>query len=143
MHDSLYIPLLTDTQFVVFAIMVEKNAELDIKAEPKDDPSDAVDAVASFVEKIEANPNAGAPCGVGLTATDTDGDALLDTFENVNPGTRVCFDVIPKKNLVVMPTTEPQIFRAEIVVMGDNVTNLDTRSIYFLVPPENVDVPIE
>jgi hypothetical protein len=34
-----------------------------------------------------------------------------------------------------MPTADPQLFRAEVDVLGDGVTVLDTRTVYFLVPP--------
>lgn len=55
----------------------------------------------------------------------------------------MCFDVIPKMNTTVMPTDMPQMFMATIVVEGDGVTVLDTRDIFFLVPPEIPDVPID
>ena len=39
-------------------------------------------------------------------------------------------------NTTVMATTEPQLFKASIKVVGDGVTVLSTRSVFFLVPPE-------
>jgi len=39
-------------------------------------------------------------------------------------------------NTTVEPTDEPQVFMAFIDVIGDYVTILDTREVYFLVPPE-------
>jgi hypothetical protein len=117
--------------------------EYDISGRPVDDPTDAVDAVASFVDRIEANTVAGAPCTAGLTAIDAiGGDGVSETFPGVNPGITVCFDVVPKMNTTVPPLATPQMFEAEIVVEGDHVTTLDTRTIYFLVPPEIEDVPI-
>jgi hypothetical protein len=35
----------------------------------------------------------------------------------------------------VEPTTEPQIYMATVQVWGDDVTLLDERDVYFLVPP--------
>jgi len=117
---------------------------LDIGALAQDDPSDGVDAVAEFVDRIEANPGAPAPCAAGLIAVDrAPADGVLDTFDDVTPGTTVCFDVIPKMNTTVMPTDAPQMFMATIVVEGDGVTTLDTRDIFFLVPPNIPDVPID
>jgi hypothetical protein len=119
-------------------------ATIDIGADPQDDPSDSVDAVAEFVDRIEANPTAPAPCASGLTAIDVAPvDGIPDTFDDVTPGTTVCFDVIPKMNTTVMPLSTPQMFMATIVVQGDGVTTLDTRDIFFLVPPEIPDVPID
>lgn len=46
-------------------------------------------------------------------------------------------------NTTVPPLAEPQMFMATIVVAGDGVTTLDTRDVYFLVPPDNPDVPID
>jgi hypothetical protein len=116
---------------------------IDIGATIADDPADAIDAVAAFVDYIQANPSAPAPCVGGLTAVDTNGDGRLDTFTNVNPGTVVCFDVVPKMNTVVMPLPAPQMFKATITVTGDGVTTLDTRDIYFLVPPEIPPTPVD
>lgn len=115
-------------------------ATLDIGAVAADDPGDTVDAVSAFVERLEANPSAGAPCVTGLTVEDRGGSGVPDTFVKVMPGTQVCFDVIPKANTTVKPTHEPQLFKAHVTVVGNDVTELDTRTIYFLVPPELPDV---
>jgi hypothetical protein len=118
---------------------------IDITAVPQDAPGDGVDAVSAFIDKIVANDTAGGPCAgqPNVTAVDTNGDGVKDTFQNVLPGTVVCFDVIPKMNTTVPPTTDPQMFKATIQVIGDGVTNLDTRDVYFLVPPEIPDPPID
>lgn len=43
-----------------------------------------------------------------------------------------------------MPATrEPQMFKAVITVFGDGVTALDTRDVYFLVPPEIAPPPLQ
>jgi hypothetical protein len=46
-----------------------------------------------------------------------------------------------KQNDTVMPTLSPQVFRANLRVLGDGFTPLDDRAIFFLVPPR-VEVPI-
>jgi hypothetical protein len=59
----------------------------------------------------------------------------------VTPGTPVCFDIVPRMNTTVMPTASPQLFRAHVDVIGDGVTVLDTRDVYFVVPPIGGDIP--
>ncbi|MBN1771011.1 MAG: hypothetical protein JXB32_07120, partial [Deltaproteobacteria bacterium] len=59
-----------------------------------------------------------------------------DVFPDVLPGTIVCFDIIPRENRSVPPTSEPQLFRGQVEVLGESVTVLDTRDVYFLVPPD-------
>ena len=83
------------------------------------------------------------PCTSGLRVVDKNLDGVADTYANVFPGPTVCFDVIPKTNVSVPPTTEPQVFTANIVVTGDSVTTLSTRKVFFLVPPEIPEPPID
>ncbi|KYF88845.1 hypothetical protein BE17_40855 [Sorangium cellulosum] len=116
---------------------------LDISAAAEDNESDAIDAVSAFIDKIIANNLAPEPCTSGLRVIDKNLDAVADTFTNVFPGPTVCFDVIPKINVSVPPTTEPQVFTANIVVTGDSVTTLSTRKVFFLVPPEIPEPPID
>ncbi len=59
------------------------------------------------------------------------------------PGTSVCWRLVPKQNTTVVPLDTPQLFRATMEVFSDGVTLLDTRDVFFLVPPEIPDVPIE
>ena len=63
-----------------------------------------------------------------------DDDSFTDTFRGVR-GTPVCFDIVTKMNTTVRPTDAPQLFRAQLNVIGDGFTPLDQRVIYFLVPP--------
>jgi hypothetical protein len=115
---------------------------LDVSARAVDlvDPGDTVDAVAAFVDHLEPNA-AGAPgltCTGGFATSDyagIDADSFPDTFLNVTPGSPVCFDIIPKQNDTVPATLAPQVFRAQINVIGDGFTPLDDRVVYFLVPP--------
>jgi hypothetical protein len=121
--------------------VLSQYAEYDIGSLAVDDPSDAINAVSAFVSRVQAQP-VGPGCA-NLPATDTNSDTYVDTFTNVNPGVTVCFDVIPKTNTTVPATTMPQMFKATVQVEGDGVTTLDTRDVWFLVPPEIPDVPIE
>jgi hypothetical protein len=117
--------------------------ELDVGAIGTDDPSDSVDALAAFVERIETNTTAGGTCASGFAVADTNSDSVNDTFRQVLPGNTVCFDVVAKQNTTVPPLTTPQMFKATVRVEGDGVTVLDTRDVYFLVPPEIPDIPID
>jgi hypothetical protein len=112
---------------------------LDISVVFDDDPADAVDTWAAFVDHLEANetgdPVRGCDARMG---EDTDADGYPDTFRSVTPGNPVCFDIIVKQNDTVMPTRDPQLFRATLRVLGDGFTELDRRDVFFLVPPEVV-----
>jgi hypothetical protein len=115
---------------------------LDVSAQAIDlvDAGETVDAVAAFVDHLEPNAT-GAPgltCTGGFATSDyagIDADSFPDTFLNVTPGSPVCFDIIPKQNDTVPATLVPQVFRAQINVIGDGFTPLDDRVVYFLVPP--------
>jgi hypothetical protein len=126
-----------------------RSTPLDITARPRDaDDGDGVDATI-FIERIEPNTAGGVMdprdptvvCVGGLPTADTDMDGVPDTFPDVRPGTPVCFDIVPRTNTTVMPTSAPQLFRALVDVVGDGVTVLDTRDVYFVVPPEGGDIP--
>jgi hypothetical protein len=110
-----------------------------------DDPSDTVDAVAEFIDRVQTNvsgtsvwdPATGAWRTCTTTSVATPGTPpTVDYFTAVLPGQSVCFDIYPAMNTTVPPLTTPQIFRAVIDIIGDLFTPLDSRDIYFLVPPE-------
>lgn len=108
------------------------------------DPGESVDAVAAFIDHLEtrSRPAPGLTCTTGLTTVDRDGidvDTFHDTFMRVNPGSPVCFDIVPRINTSVEPTLVPQLFRAHVHVVGDGFTPLDDRVVYFLVPPRVPD----
>ena len=112
-----------------------------------DDETDTVDATV-FIDRIVPNIVGGVAdpedpliiCMGGLETINNDADPYPDLFNDVMPGVPVCFDIIPKMNTTVPPATETKMYTAYIDVIGDSVTTLDTREIYFLVPPS---VPIE
>lgn len=115
---------------------------LDMAAVAQDDPGDAIDAVASFVDHLETLQLGTAQCANGLTDLDTNGDGFRDAFDNVRAGTPVCWKLLSKPNTTVPATAEPQLFRATVIVTGDGITELDRREVFFLVPPVPVDPPI-
>ena len=118
------------------------NIPLDMAAVPVDDTGDSVDAVASFVDHLETLQLGTPMCANGLNDIDTNADSFDDAYVDVRTGTPVCWKLIPKINTTVPATDQPQLFRATIEVLGDGVTVLDTREVFFLVPPEPIDEPI-
>jgi hypothetical protein len=132
---------------VVDAIeLLAAQVPMDISAQAVDvveGPTDTVDATI-FIDHLEPNTTGGVAdprdptrvCVGGLPVADGDGDTRADYFPDVLPGTIVCFDIIPRENTTVPATSAAQLFRAEIQVLGETVTVLDRRDVYFLVPPE-------
>ncbi|MEM9188325.1 MAG: thrombospondin type 3 repeat-containing protein [Myxococcota bacterium] len=132
-----------DTGVIDAVQTLADSVPLDLTAEVRDvDEGDGVDATI-FVERLVANATGGVAdprdpmrvCAAGLTTVDGDGDGFPDTFQDVTPGTAVCFDVVAQMNDQIMPTDMPQVFRAQVDVLGEGVTVLDTRDVFFLVPP--------
>ncbi len=116
---------------------------LDINAVPTDDPNDSVDSIAAFVDHLETLQLGTAQCANGLTDVDSDGDTFKDKFVQVQTGTPVCWKVVSKPNTTVPATDQPQLFQATVTVFGDGITVLDTRDVYFLVPPAPADPPLQ
>ncbi|MCA9607314.1 MAG: hypothetical protein KC619_17030 [Myxococcales bacterium] len=120
-----------------------EQSRLDVTAEFRDDPSDAVDTEAAFFDHLEANPMGNRVRGCqARVAEDRDMDGVLDTFPNVRTDDRVCFDVYPRMNTTIERTDDPQLFRATVAVIGDGFTELDSRDVYFLVPPRPPEIII-
>ena len=116
--------------------ILSNQTRFDISIAYQDDASDAVESFGAFVDHIEANTAGDAARGCEpLPAIDSNGDGFLDTFQGVTAGQRVCFDIIVKENVTVMPTSMPQLFRGTLRVLGDGFTELDSRDVFFLVPP--------
>ncbi len=116
---------------------------IEVSTALEDVPADAVDA-RIFVDRVQPNTVGGVPdpmdpmkiCVGGLAVADRDGDTFPDVFTEVLPGTTVCFDIYPEMNTSVESTPVPQLYECLVHVVGDGITILDTRSIYFLIPPE-------
>lgn len=118
------------------------------------DPS----TVDRFVEKLVPNLSPNAQMCITMTASPLQDnytgpkaltmapDGILDTFPGVKVGQKICFDVHPKQNDVVMNTEEPQLFRAQLLVKGranNNTFDLgQPREVFFLVPPVIVNGPL-
>jgi hypothetical protein len=121
---------------VVDGIEAVSGTPLDISAVFEDDTSDAVDTRVAFVEDIVPVEEGDVARGcMPREASDSDGDGRKDVFRDVPPGQRVCFHVVVRMNTLVMPTLVPQVFQGTVRVVGDGRTPLDSREVYFLVPP--------
>ena len=142
--DATRAPLVTNfvggsitTQIVSAIATLANTTTLDISLQYTDDAADAVDTQVAFLDHLEAN-EAGNPARgcEARAAADTNGDGYPDTFPSVRSGDRVCFDIVVRMNTTVEATTEPQLYRATLQVIGDGFTPLgEARDIFFLVPP--------
>ncbi|MFK7989213.1 MAG: hypothetical protein AB8I08_24555 [Sandaracinaceae bacterium] len=112
---------------------IVEGVPLRVTLDAADEPDDAGNALV-FIDSLRINGEGDACTDVELRE-DTDGDGFDDAFPSLLPGTPVCWDVVPAMNTTVEPTPEPQVFRARLTVRGDG-SPLDTRLVYFLVPPE-------
>ncbi|MEM9192765.1 MAG: hypothetical protein AAGF12_26560 [Myxococcota bacterium] len=104
-----------------------------VTAEAVDLPGDAGNAL-QFIDRLQVNLSGGV-CTAIESRADLNGDGFDDAFPFLLPGTPVCWDVLAARNTRVRPTSEPQVFRARVTVTGDN-SPLDSRQVFFLVPPE-------
>ncbi|MGF1465825.1 MAG: hypothetical protein ACFCGT_06800 [Sandaracinaceae bacterium] len=124
---------------VAEAIVEIANARpIRVTIEAVDEPDDAGDALV-FIARLVINRQ-GDGCTDVERVEDTDADGFPDAFPALVPGTPVCWDVVPRRNDTVAPTEEPQLFRARLVVRG-NDSPLDERVVFFLVPPQVPDLP--
>jgi len=115
--------------------VLAKGGSFDIGANIEDDPSDAVDAVAEFVDYVETSSSSMAPCTGGHATEDSNGDGHHDRFVNLTTGESVCFDLIPKTNVTVPATSDEQRFKAYLDIQGSGVTSLGRIEVTFVVPP--------
>jgi hypothetical protein len=107
----------------------------------QDAKGNAVDAAHAFLVGVVPNSNPDKSTGCASapdlkTAELRGSTGIDDTFVDVLPGTRICFDVLTKQNNTVEPAVSLQLFRARIDIWGDNSTILDSREVWFVVPPK-------
>jgi len=70
-------------------------------------------------------------------AKDTDGDGIRDTFPAVVVGTRVCFELVLRKNDYVPATDVPQYFRAFVDIVGmPGAVLLERETAVIVIPPK-------
>jgi len=114
---------------------------LDMRAIMQDDPSDSVDAITAFVDYLDTYTPGTPECMDWPNRLDTEPDGHDDEFLGVTPGLPVCWKIHVKQNTTVPPTGAIQIFRANILLKGNNTIDLDTRTVWFVVPPD-VTIPV-
>ncbi|MBI5499101.1 MAG: hypothetical protein HY907_02590 [Deltaproteobacteria bacterium] len=133
------------SQVVTAVQTLANNVPIRVDAQFVDDGSDAVNTRTEFLDYIEANVSGASVWDPATSTTrvcttlgtgDSDGDGHPDYFPSLLPGTSVCWDIHVKRNVTIAATADAQIYRATINVIGDLFTPLDSRDIYFLVPPE-------
>ncbi len=110
-----------------------------------DDPADFINAVSAFILSIGTNTSGSSiwdpilgelrTCTSGIPVGTPGTPPTTDYFELVEPGDSVCFDIVPRTNTTVTPTSVPVMFSATIEVIGDRFTPLDSREVLFVVPP--------
>ncbi|MBU1069579.1 hypothetical protein KJ975_08430 [Myxococcota bacterium] len=115
----------------------------DVEALIFNDPANAdalgnpVDAPSAFIDYIEVHMvDQDATCPAGYNTADGDSDGHNDRFVQILPGNPVCWRIHVKQNLVVEPVETPQMFKATVEVYGTGGALLDSREVFFLVPPE-------
>ncbi|MBL4636411.1 MAG: hypothetical protein JKY56_21295, partial [Kofleriaceae bacterium] len=95
-----------------------------------------------FIDYVEVNVSGTGNCTAVMDIADTDADTRPDAFPTLRPGTPVCWDVHPvASNTTVQATDSPLVFIATLTVNGDG-SPLDSRRVFFLVPPvlDQIDV---
>ncbi len=120
-----------------------RGVPLDMGVAAIDDRGDALDAVTAFVDHLETAQLGTARCATGLTDRDSNGDGYRDQFVGARAGMALCWKLVTRRNTVVPELDRPQLFRARVDVVGDGVTTVDSRDVFFLVPPRRLDDPIE
>lgn len=94
-----------------------------------------------FIDHLEINNSGQGACTNVSPTVDIDADGHKDTFPSLLAGTSVCWDVHPVAAQSSVPASEqPQLFKARLVVFGD-ASPLDSRYVYFLVPPVGTMIP--
>jgi len=122
------------TQTVQAVLDIVRSKTLSVTIDAEDLPDDAGDALR-FIDYLEANVSGTGSCTVVSDVNDANGDGYDDAFPTLLPGTPVCWDVHPvATNDFEEATSEPKVFKAKLTVHGDG-SPLDTRTVYFLVPP--------
>jgi len=137
-----------------------KSIKLDIRAMMIPDFNDPIDSVDSFVDKVAVNApggddaaEPGVPCfslNAVMQLTDIwsgpKGDVKMqdgvnETALDIIPGQKVCFQVVPKANMLIPQNSGAQIFKATLIVRAKNgispsdLTLGAPREILFVVPP--------
>lgn len=113
-----------------------QTTKLDMLALAEDDEADAVNAVEAFVDYLEVHTPGTAECVAWPDVADSNDDTHPDEFLDVTAGMPVCWKIVVKENQTVEALDTVQLFKAFVHLWGDDTTLLDTRTVYFVVPPD-------
>ena len=115
----------------------------DVEALIRNDPANAdalgnpVDAPSAFIDYIEVHMvDQDATCPAGYNTADGNADGHGDRFVQILPGSPVCWRIHVRQNVAVQAAETPQMFEATVEVYGTGGALLDSREVFFLVPPE-------
>jgi hypothetical protein len=141
----------------VFALL--NSIRFDVYVEAYNGPSETIDVVSAFLEKVEPKPSGGKDPVTGGTCVAFPAGQVADlrhtpkalagagdiaeTIREVTPGAFYCFSVVPKPNTTVPATTTAQTFLARLAVTavkpapasGTFALGTD-RDVLFIVPPK-------
>ena len=139
---------------VVDAVVALLNAiTFDVHVQAAPTTGEAYDAVDNFMTAIQPSPSGGVDPSIGTCITFTNlladryhtpkalagGGDIQETILGVSPGPLICFSVIPKANVTVVPTSTAQIFHASLQVIAENGSGTiplgTARTVLFVVPP--------
>jgi hypothetical protein len=109
---------------------------LDMLALAQDDDADLVDAVEAFVDYLEVYTPGTQECIDWSDVADSNDDTHPDEFLAVTAGLPVCWKIVVQENQTVEPLDTVQLFKAFVHLWGNDTTLLDTRTVYFVVPPD-------
>jgi hypothetical protein len=101
--------------------------------DPQGNPVDAPTAFIDYIEVFMVDQDAS--CPAGYNTADADGNGFHDKFVSILPGNPVCWKIFVKSNVTVPAATIPQMYMATVEVHGIGGALLDSREVYFLVPP--------
>jgi hypothetical protein len=131
-------------------VVFTSETSADIRVQLRDEEDDGLD-IALLVDRASPGvvgewPDPRDPtviCESGLAVDDLTGDTVPDAFTGLEPGTIVCFEVHPVLNdFVEWIRAAPLVYRLSLDIATTSGTTLDTRQIYFLIPPDTwVEVP--
>ena len=113
---------------------VIESLPLRVAIEASDQPGDAGNALP-FIDYLAVNTSGDGNCTPVSPTEDTNADGRADVFPALPTGTPVCWDIVPARNDIVEPSSEPQVFRSRLTVRGD-ASELDQRDVFFIVPPQ-------
>jgi len=129
----------------VNAVRALAASEFPMTIEAREVAGDDGDALR-FIDFLETHTRGVGACATGVATADegwgapgSDADGVDDAFPGVVPGTRICWDVVPRVNDLQEPADVPLLFEARLTVRARG-SRVDERAVFFLVPPK-IEVP--